>query len=114
MPFFGTSLILGLGLIYLYITDTRASFHRWLVVPALRILYPDPEDAHHAGNSALKTLWYFGLYPRERGDPDKRGDLEVEVFGHALANPIATSTGIDKHAESASRSPAYTSAVDST
>jgi dihydroorotate dehydrogenase len=97
--FYGTSLILGLGLVYLYITDTRAGAHRWLVVPALRILYPDPEDAHKAGNSALRTLWHLGLYPRERGDPDKRGDLKIEVFGHTLANPIATSAGIDKHAD---------------
>jgi dihydroorotate dehydrogenase len=97
--FYGTSLILGFGLIYLYITDTRASAHRWLVVPALRILYPDPEDAHKAGNSALKTLWHLGLHPRERVDPDKRGDLKIEVFGHTLANPIATSAGIDKHAD---------------
>src|SRR3954470_20216020 len=48
---YGTSLILGFGFIYFYITDTRASAHRWLVVPALRALYPDPEDAHKAGNS---------------------------------------------------------------
>ena len=97
--FFGTSLVLGFGFIYFYITDTRASTHRWLVVPALRLFYPDPEDAHHAGNSALKTLWQFGLYPRERGDPDRTGDLKVEVLGHTLANPIATSAGIDKHAD---------------
>jgi dihydroorotate dehydrogenase len=96
---YGTSLLLGFGLIYFYITDTRASAHRWLVVPALRLLYPDPEDAHHAGNIALKTLWHFGLYPRERRDPDSRGDLKVDVFGHTLANPIATSAGIDKHAD---------------
>lgn len=96
---YGTSLILGFGLIYLYITDTRASAHRWLVIPALRILYPDPEDAHHAGNTALKALWQLGLYPRERGDPDAKGDLTVDVFGHTLRNPIATSAGIDKHAD---------------
>jgi len=97
--FFGSSLILGLGLIYAYITDTRASAHRWLVVPALRLVYPDPEAAHEAGNHALKTLWQFGLYVRERGDPDRNGDLAVEVFGHSLRNPIATSAGIDKHAD---------------
>ena len=97
--FYGTSLILGFGLIYLYVTDTRASAHRWAIVPALRLFYPDPEDAHHAGNSALKTLWYFGLYPRERGDPDQKGDLRTEVFGHILTNPVATSAGIDKHAD---------------
>lgn len=97
--FYGTALFLGSGLAYLYITDTRASIHRWLVVPALRILYGDAEEAHHAGNSALKLLWQFGLYPRERGGPDRVGDLQVEVFGYNLANPIATSAGIDKDAD---------------
>lgn len=96
---YGTTLILGSGLLYLYITDTRAGVHRWLVAPALRLLYKDAEEAHHAGNSALKLLWQFGLYPRERGDPDGAGDLQVEVFGYKLANPIATSAGIDKDAE---------------
>lgn len=97
--FYGTSLILGFGVIYFYITDTRASAHRWAVIPALRLVYPDPEEAHHAGNSVLKALWQFGLYPRERGDPDAKGDLEVDVFGHTLTNPIGTSAGIDKHAD---------------
>jgi dihydroorotate dehydrogenase len=97
--FYGSALILGSGLLYLYITDTRAGVHRWLVVPALRILYGDAEEAHHAGNSALKLLWQYGLYPRERGDPDRLGDLRVEVFGHHLVNPIATSAGIDKNAD---------------
>ena len=83
----------------MYITDTRASAHRWVVIPALRLIYRDPEDAHHAGNRALKTLWDFGLYPRERGDPDKKQDLETKVFGHTIRNPIATSAGIDKHAD---------------
>ena len=73
--------------------------HRWLVVPALQFLYGDAEEAHHAGNSALKLLWQFGLYPRERGDQDQAGDLHVEVFGYDLANPIATSAGIDKNAD---------------
>lgn len=92
-------MILGSSLLYLYITDTRASVHRWLVVPALRILYGDAEEAHRAGNEALKLLWQFGLYPRERGDPDRAGDLKAEIFGYELANPIATSAGIDKNAD---------------
>ena len=96
---YGTTLLLGFGIIYVYITDTRSSAHRWIVVPALRLIYRDPEDAHHAGNRALKALWSFGLYPRERGDPDKKHDLATEVFGHTLRNPIATSAGIDKHAD---------------
>ena len=97
--FYGTTLVLGLGLIYVYITDTRASAHRWIVIPTFRQIYRDPEEAHHAGNQALKALWDFGLYPRERGDPDEKQDLAVEVFGQTLRNPIATSAGIDKHAD---------------
>lgn len=97
--FYGTSIVLVLGFGYLYITDTRASFHQWLVIPALRIIYSDAEEAHHAGTAVLKALYSFGLNPRERGNPDGAGDLHVEIFGHTLDNPIGTSAGIDKNAE---------------
>lgn len=97
--FYGATLVLGLGIIYVYVTDTRASVHRYVVIPALRLVYRDPEEAHHAGNHVLKSLWDFGIHPRERGDPDSKKDLETEVFGHKLRNPIATSAGIDKHAD---------------
>ncbi|KAF2877533.1 hypothetical protein BDV95DRAFT_559498 [Massariosphaeria phaeospora] len=96
---YGGALALGLSFGYLYITDTRASFHEWLAVPVLRRLYPDGEDAHHAGNRILKVLHSFGLHPRERSNPDAAGDLEVSIFGHTLSNPIGTSAGIDKGAE---------------
>ncbi|ETI22639.1 dihydroorotate dehydrogenase (fumarate) [Cladophialophora carrionii CBS 160.54] len=95
----GATLVLGAGIFYFYITDTRASAHRYIVIPTLRLFYPDPEDAHQAGNHILKALWEFGLHPRERGDSDANKDLEVEVFGQLLRNPIATSAGIDKQAE---------------
>jgi dihydroorotate dehydrogenase len=97
--FYGSTIVLGLGIIYVYVTDTRASVHRYIVIPALRWFYPDPEEAHQSANQVLKSLWDFGLYPRERGDPDQIGDLEVEVFGRTIRNPIATSAGIDKHAD---------------
>ncbi|PSN63766.1 FMN-linked oxidoreductase [Corynespora cassiicola Philippines] len=96
---YGTALTFGLAFGYLYVTDTRASIHEWLVVPALRQIYPDGEDAHHAGTAILKGLHGFGLNPRERGNPDAAGDLAVEIFGHTLDNPIGTSAGIDKGAE---------------
>ncbi|KAH8706145.1 hypothetical protein GQ44DRAFT_716342 [Phaeosphaeriaceae sp. PMI808] len=96
---FGTALTLGIAFGYLYVTDTRASVHEWLVVPALRQLYPDGEDAHHAGTRILKALHSVGLNPRERGNEDATGDLAVHVFGHTLANSIGTSAGIDKGAE---------------
>jgi dihydroorotate dehydrogenase len=93
---------LFLAFSYLYITDTRASVHQWLVVPVLRWLYPDAEDAHHIGTEALKTLYTFGIHPRERGTKykgDKQVDLGVEVFGHRLSNPIGISAGLDKSAD---------------
>jgi dihydroorotate dehydrogenase len=96
---YGTVLTIGLTFGYVYVTDTRASIHEWLLVPALRLIYPDGEDAHHAGTRMLKVLHSFGLNPRERGSDDATGDLAVQVFGHTLANPIGTSAGIDKGGE---------------
>ncbi|MCJ1400893.1 Dihydroorotate dehydrogenase (quinone), mitochondrial [Xylographa trunciseda] len=97
--FFGTAIGASLILGYLYITDTRAGVHQWVVVPSLRWLYDDAEDAHEAGTKALKALYSFGIHPRERGNSDNARDLSVAVFGHTLLNPIGTSAGIDKHAE---------------
>lgn len=77
--FYGTSIALFLVFGYYYVTDTRAGIHQWVVVPSLRWIYDDPEDAHEAGTRALKGLYEFGIHPRERGNPDKDGDLEVEV-----------------------------------
>ncbi|KAF2733337.1 FMN-linked oxidoreductase [Polyplosphaeria fusca] len=96
---YGTLLALGSAFGFLYITDTRSSVHEWLVVPALRVVYPDGEDAHRAGTTVLKALYSFGLHPRERGDVDAAGDLHVDVFGQTIVNPIGTSAGIDKGAE---------------
>ncbi|KAI9756791.1 MAG: hypothetical protein M4579_003708 [Chaenotheca gracillima] len=96
---YGTSLALFLAFGYLYVTDTRAGIHQWVVVPSLRWIHEDAEDAHEAGTRALKILHLWGLHPRERGNPDRDGNLEIEVFGHVLSNPIGTSAGIDKHAD---------------
>ncbi|KAJ5232698.1 hypothetical protein N7468_005654 [Penicillium chermesinum] len=84
---------------YVYGLDTRASIHRYAVVPLIRLLYPDAEDAHHFGVENLKFLYRFGLHPRERGNPDSDGALATEVFGYTLANPIGISAGLDKHAD---------------
>ncbi|OXV09844.1 hypothetical protein Egran_02388 [Elaphomyces granulatus] len=84
---------------YIYLTDTRASIHRYLVVPLIRWAYPDAEDAHHACVRVLKMLYDFGLHPRERSIPDGAGSLATEVFGYRLYNPIGIPGGLDKHAE---------------
>jgi dihydroorotate dehydrogenase len=97
-----TSLTLVVAFGYLYVTDTRAGLHQWLVVPAIRWLYPDAEDAHHVGTKSLKALYSFGLHPRERTSKSTEkntADIGVEVFGQRLQNPIGTSAGIDKLAE---------------
>jgi dihydroorotate dehydrogenase len=97
---YGTAFVFVLGFGYLYITDTRASIHQWLVVPALRLIHYDPEEAHHSGIRYISALHDFNLHPRERGNEDEeKGDLRVEVFGHVLNNPVGTSAGIDKNAE---------------
>lgn len=96
----GAYLISSSFFTYLYITDTRAGIHQWFVVPTLRSLVDDAEDAHEIGTKMLKALYTFGIYPRERGSEDAtRKDLQVEVFGHVLDNPIAISAGLDKHGD---------------
>jgi dihydroorotate dehydrogenase len=99
-----SALVATAGLTYYYATDTRASFHQWLVPRLIRVLFPDAEDAHHAGTAALKTLYSLGLHPRERpsalpDSPSHSNPLEVTVFGTTLANPIGISAGLDKDAE---------------
>ncbi|KAI3332548.1 hypothetical protein F4824DRAFT_288399 [Ustulina deusta] len=97
-----TSLALSGVAIYIYTTDTRAFFHRYVIPPLLRFVYPDAEDAHNAAVASMKNLYSLNLHPRERasilaanGDPG----ISVSVFGTQLANPIAISAGLDKHAE---------------
>ncbi|KAI3391212.1 hypothetical protein diail_7762 [Diaporthe ilicicola] len=99
-----TSLLASAYLLYLYATDTRASYQQWLVPPLLRLLYPDAEEAHHVGTKALKFLYELGLHPRERptrapGIVPEPSDLATQVFDVSLANPIGISAGLDKDAE---------------
>lgn len=93
----GTTISIALVFGYFYITDVRAGIHQWAVVPSLRWIYDDAEEAHEAGTASLKGLYKWGLHPRERGNVPR--NMEVEVFGQLLENPIGTSAGIDKHAE---------------
>lgn len=85
----GASLAVTLLIGYVYATDTRASIHRYGLVPLIRCLYPDAEDAHHSGVDALKTLYKFGLNPRERGNPDGDGSLATEVHSPSRGWNIA-------------------------
>lgn len=96
---YSSALAATLYVTYLYTTDTRASIHKVLVPRALRVLFPDAEDAHHAGTSILKLLYSFNLHPRERGESLKGKELAAEVYGASLSNPIGISAGLDKDGE---------------
>lgn len=99
---YGSALAASLYATYLYTTDTRAFVHRWVVPPLLRWVYPDAEDAHHAGTSALKLLYELNLHPRERQSSllaSSSPNLSASVFDTQLANPIGISAGLDKDAE---------------
>ncbi|KAG6366952.1 hypothetical protein INS49_001133 [Diaporthe citri] len=99
-----TSLLASAYLLYLYATDTRASYQQWLVPPLLRLVYSDAEEAHHVGTKALKFLYELGLHPRERpsrapGIVPEPSDLATQVFDVNLASPIGISAGLDKDAD---------------
>lgn len=100
---FATSVALSGFAIYIYTTDTRAFFHRYVVPPLLRFVYPDAEEAHNAAVSSMRNLYSLNLHPRERasvlGADGGGADLSVSVFGTYLTNPLAISAGLDKHAE---------------
>ncbi|KAF4976992.1 hypothetical protein FZEAL_6412 [Fusarium zealandicum] len=96
---YGSAAAAAIYVSYLYATDTRAFFHRWVVPPMLRWVYPDAEEAHHAGTSSLKLLHEFNLNPRERDTTLDSPELAVSVFGTDLQNPIGISAGLDKDAE---------------
>ena len=95
--FIASAVFLGTFIGYIEITDTRAGIHRWLAVPLIRTMWPDAEDAHKAGIRIPKELSRLGLNPRER-DQDAK-DLETEVFGTKLVNPLGISSGLHKHGE---------------
>ena len=56
-----------------YLLDARSAVHRYIFAPALRLVTPDPEDAHRIAVLALK----YGLHPKDKKLDDPR--LAVEV-----------------------------------
>lgn len=96
---YGSAIAATAYVAYIYATDTRAYIHKGIVPPAIRLLFPDAEDAHHAGTSMVKTLYSLNLHPRERGDATKDTGLATEVFGTTIRNPIGISAGLDKDGE---------------
>ncbi|KAI8816642.1 uncharacterized protein EV422DRAFT_501048 [Fimicolochytrium jonesii] len=85
--------ILG-TLLYLYLTDTRASIHTTVTMPLMHLLM-DPEEAH------AFSIWCakWGIVPRERGDIEEDGGrLATELFNYPLPSPLGLAAGYDKNA----------------
>ncbi|PFH56983.1 hypothetical protein XA68_15673 [Ophiocordyceps unilateralis] len=93
----GSAVAASLSFAYFYATDTRASFHRWLVPPLLRLAFPDAEDGHQAATRTLQLLYYLKLHPRER--VSSMLDSPSLVFESRIDNPIGISAGLDKDGE---------------
>lgn len=100
---YGASTLVFLAFGYLYATDTRSSYHSWLVVPVFRYLYPDAEEAHHIGTKTLALLYKLGLNPRERpsvsGNASQTPSLRSRLWEYTIDNPVSISAGLDKLAE---------------
>jgi len=56
-----------------YLLDARSAAHRYIFTPALRLVTPDPEDAHRIAVLALK----YGLHPKDQKPDDPRLAIEV-------------------------------------
>ncbi|KAI9500681.1 dihydroorotate dehydrogenase [Coemansia spiralis] len=84
-----TAAVAGLG--YLYVSDSSAGIHKYVVTPLVRLL--DPEVAH---NLAISTLRHR-LGPVDRKPDDSL--LEVELWGKKMSNPVGLAAGFDKNAE---------------
>lgn len=56
-----------------YLLDARSAAHRYVFTPVLRLLTPDPEDAHRLAVLALK----YGFHPKDHHKDEAQ--LAVEV-----------------------------------
>ena len=58
-----------------YVLDARSAIHRYVFTPALRLLTPNPEDAHRLAILSLK----YGLHPKDTRPDDPRLAVEVQL-----------------------------------
>ena len=59
-----------------YFLDSRSAVHRYFFTPLLRLITPDPEDAHRIAVLALK----YGLHPKDTHPDDPRLAVEVHML----------------------------------
>jgi dihydroorotate dehydrogenase len=89
-----------------YLLDARSAVHRYILTPVLRLVTPDPEDAHRIAVLALK----YGLHPKDTKPDDPRltvqvntcpdkTEIDLKLWGKQLSNPVGVAAGLDKQAE---------------
>ncbi|KAJ1961260.1 dihydroorotate dehydrogenase, partial [Dispira parvispora] len=90
-----TTLGIAVGLVFgmAYLDDSRAAVYSHVVMPALRLC--DAEDTHVWSIQLAK----LGLSPRDTSRDTPHPDLEVNLFGKPLYNPVGLAAGYDKHGE---------------
>jgi len=84
---FGIVTISGATFSIFYLLDARSAAHRYIFTPALRLVTPDPEDAHRIAVLALK----YGLHPNDKKPDDPR--LAVEVSSLKLFRLMSSCGG---------------------
>ncbi|ODO07321.1 dihydroorotate dehydrogenase (fumarate) [Cryptococcus wingfieldii CBS 7118] len=92
--YLSTTLLLGggvLGLAYYY--DSRSLLHEHVVMPITRLV-ADPEEGHKLAVRVLS--WDKWARPRDMGVDGP--ELQAELFGHKLTNPLGIAAGFDKDA----------------
>ena len=81
-----------------YLLDARSAAHRYVFTPVLRLLTPDPEDAHRLAILALK----YGLHPKDHHRDEAQ--LAVEVRPQVTyADLIVMGTPVIKSGRGGSR-----------
>ncbi|WVO19830.1 dihydroorotate dehydrogenase (fumarate) [Cryptococcus decagattii] len=93
--YLSTTLLVGGGVLFLaYYYDSKSLVHEHVAMPLMR-LFADPEEGHRL---AVRVLaWDKWARPRDMGvDGD---ELQAELFGMTLKNPVGIAAGFDKDAE---------------
>ncbi|KAI9637500.1 putative Dihydroorotate dehydrogenase mitochondrial precursor [Dioszegia hungarica] len=88
--FVKTTILLASGAAFLaYHYDSRSMLHDKIAMPFIRLL--DAEDSHKL---AIKMLGNWWIRPRDKGVDGP--ELQAELFGLPISNPIGMAAGFDK------------------
>ncbi|WVN85863.1 dihydroorotate dehydrogenase (fumarate) [Cryptococcus depauperatus CBS 7841] len=93
--YFSTALLLGGGVLFAaYYYDSRSLLHEYVVMPVIR-LTANPEEGHKLAVRLLGLPKW--ARPRDIGYDGE--ELQSELFGFKLKNPIGIAAGFDKDAD---------------